>query len=241
MNAVLGFVSQLFESIIPGFGNLVASSTKENYHKVFLTANFINFWTYGFCCIAFFVLVPPIITIWIGKDKLIDELSFFLIVTNYYLQGQCSIYAYARSAMGNFNIDKSNAVVQAVVNLIVSVIGAHFWGLVGVYIGTLCSRIVILIRPIITYKFAFGKPCTDYYFRFITYYISVLLAGAIAYFSTKELLTNVSILSILLAAIIVFVISNVFFFISFRNTAEFKDTIKRLKKVMLKENEYFSL
>ena len=57
----LGFVSLLFAGVTSGFGNLVASSTTEHYERTFREANFLNVWVYGFCSIAFFVLIPPII------------------------------------------------------------------------------------------------------------------------------------------------------------------------------------
>lgn len=40
INSVLGFVVILFNSVTSGFGNLVATSTVKNYHKVFKEINF---------------------------------------------------------------------------------------------------------------------------------------------------------------------------------------------------------
>ena len=82
ITSVLGFVTIILSSVTSGFGNLVASSTSENYHKAFKDANFICFWIYGFCSIAFFVLIPPFITLWLGRDFLIDNISFLLIVSS---------------------------------------------------------------------------------------------------------------------------------------------------------------
>lgn len=124
MNAVLGFVTTLFNSVTSGFGNLVASSTTENFRKVFKEINFVNFWIYGFCSIAFWNLIPPFITLWIGSDKVIDDVAFTLIIVNCYLQGQSTAYNNARIAKGNFNKDKGWAIAQAITNLVVSIIAA---------------------------------------------------------------------------------------------------------------------
>lgn len=142
MNSVLGFVRILFESVTSGFGNMVASSSTENFRKVFKEINFANFWIYGFCSVAFWILIPPFITLWIGADKLIDGVSFTLIVLNCYLQGQSFAFNSARIAKGNFGKDKSWALLQALVNLVVSIIGAKCLGLVGICIGTVVSRLV---------------------------------------------------------------------------------------------------
>lgn len=234
MTSVLNFVTVLFNSLIAGFGNLAALDDGENYHKVFLEANFINFWIYGFCSIAFFVLIPPFITLWIGDQYLIDSVSFFLIVLNCYFQGQCTIYNNARIAKGNFSKDQWNAFTQAIVNLVVSIIGAHFWGLVGVYIGTICSRIVILIRPIKTYSFLFNRSAKEYYIHFFTYFVSVVATGIITYFIVDKILTTVTILRFAISVILVAIIPNIIFLLLFGKTRIFRDVYIRVKDFIVR-------
>lgn len=232
MNAVLGFVKQIFGSVTSGFGNLAASSSKEHFRKVFLTSNFINFWIYGFCCIAFYILIPPFITLWIGADKLIDPISFLLIIVNCYLQGQCTIFDNARVAVGNFNKDKWWSLAQALVNLIVSIIGAKALGLVGIYIGTVASRLVFVIfRPYSTYSYMFGRTSREYYFILIKYLVSVVLAGIVAYSITSMILTSVTIIRFLISAVVVAIVPNAVFFVFYYKTEVFKDVLTRIKDI----------
>lgn len=233
MNAVLGFVTQIFGSVTSGFGNLAAASSKENYRKVFLTANFINFWIYGFCCIAFYILIPPFITLWIGADKLIDPISFLLIIANCYLQGQCTIYNNARVAVGNFNKDKWWSLAQALVNLIVSIIGAKALGLVGVYIGTVASRMVFVIfRPYSTYYYMFGKTSKEYYFILIRYFASTAFAGFVTYMITLKILEPVTLIRFLSSVAIVAIVPNVIFFALNHKSDELMDVIVRFKRIV---------
>ena len=228
INAVLGFVAQIFDSITSGFGNLVASSSRENFRKVFIVANFINFWIYGFCCIAFFILIPPFITLWIGSDKLIDSVSFFLIIINCYLQGQCTVFNNARNAVGDFNKDKWWALVQALVNLIVSVICARKIGLVGIYIGTVASRMIyVIFRPYSTYKIMFNRNCGEYYVQLGKYFSSAMLAGVLTWLITSKILGSVTILRFLLATVTVTIIPNVTFYLLYRRTDAYADVRKR--------------
>ena len=232
MSTVLGFVTKIFESVTSGFGNLVAASSKENFRKVFATANFINFWIYGFCCISFFILIPPFITLWIGENKLIDTISFLLIIINCYLMGQCTVFNIARNAVGNFNKDKWWALAQAIVNLIVSVVCATKLGLVGIYIGTVTSRMVyVIFRPYSTYRLMFEKSCKEYYLDLIKYFISFTFAGIATWCATCWLLKVVTIWRFLLATIITLLIPNVFFFICYHRTSQFRDLEYRIKKI----------
>ena len=233
INSVLGFVTIIFTSITSGFGNLAASGSVDDFRSIFKIANFINFWIYGFCSIAFFVLIPPFITLWIGKENLIDTISFLLIIINCYLQGQSTIYNNARIAKGNFNKDKWLALTQALVNLIVSIIGAKFLGLVGVYIGTVVSRLVyVVFRPLSTYKFLFGKSSSEYYLKLILYFTIVCISGGITYLTTYYLLSSVNILKFILSTFIVAIIPNLIFTLIFFRSKEFKEFLVRVKSFM---------
>lgn len=229
INGVLAFVTVLFNSVVSGFGNLAATSSREDYRKAFLEVNFIDFWVYGFCCIAFYVLVPPFITLWIGGENLIDDVSFLLIVINLYLQGQCTIYLYARMAKGNFKMDIAPVIVQPIVNLVVSIVGAKTMGLCGVYVGTVVSRLVLVMRPSFGYRFLFGRSVLEYYKRSILYFCATAFAGALTYFAVEQLLSVLTWGTFILGACVVMVLPNVLFLLLLSRTQEFKDLVRRMK------------
>jgi O-antigen/teichoic acid export membrane protein len=235
INSVLGFVTIIFLSVTAGFGNLVAASTTENYRKSFLELNFLNFWIYGFCCIAFFILIPPFIQMWIGKENLIDNISFLLIVINAYLMGQSTIFNNTRIAKGNFQKDKWWSLLQAVVNLVVSIIGAKYLGLIGVYIGTIVSRLIFVIfRPFSTYKMMFNKSSKEYYIKLLIYSLVVACTGIITYYCCSLFVLNVNALNFLILSLIVLIIPNFIFFILFYKTAEYNSLKIRIKNIIKK-------
>lgn len=240
-SSVLGFIVILFSSVTASFGNLVATSTTENYRKTFLDINFINFWLYGFCAVAFIVLIPPFITLWLGADFLIDNVSFALIILNCYLQGQSTIYNNVRNAKGRFDKDKWFSLSQALINLVVSVIGAYYLGLVGVYIGTIVSRLFYSIaRPCATYRFLMDKSPWDYFSRFIQYFVATVAAGALTYLACFKILDEVNVLTFILACAIVAVLPNLIFLLVFFRSAEFKSVVGRALRILkgiLRKNE----
>ena len=221
MRAVLGFVTILFNSVTSGFGNLAAVSTKENFRKVFREINFANFWVYGFCSIAFWILIPPFITLWIGADKVIDQTAFTLIIINCYLQGQCTAYHNARIAKGDFNKDKIWAIVQAVTNLVVSVICAKLYGIVGIYIGTVVSRMVFVVfRPYSTYRFLFGESSAVYYRKLIQYFLYTVLAAGVTKYCVRFILTEVTVVRFAISTMIVAAVPNLVFLLLTCRSAE---------------------
>lgn len=233
MNSVLAFVTILFGSVTSGFGNLVATSSVKNYHKVFKEINFLNFWIYGFCAICFWILIPPFITLWIGADKLIDNASFLLIIVNCYLMGQSVAFNNARIAKGNFGRDKSWALTQALVNLIVSVVAGYYLGLVGIYIGTVVSRLVyVLFRPYSTYRFLFEESSVEYYKKFLHYFIAVAITGLFAKILTSELLASPTVGRFIIATVLLVLIINLFFLVIFLRSEELQAWKLRVKSIV---------
>ena len=232
ITSVLGFVTILFSSLTPSFGNLIATASSEKCHEVFEEATFIGNWIYSFCSIAFFVLIPPFITLWIGSEYVIDNVSFFLIILNCYLQGLCTIYNNIRVAKGGFEKDKWNALSQALVNLVVSIIAGYYLGLVGIYIGTICSRLVMVIgRPKLTYKHLFERSSKIYYIKTAIYTILALVLGFITYIATYHLLASVTILKFLIAMCIVAILPNTLYVLIFIKNKHFKSAVKRAKNM----------
>lgn len=231
ITSLQSFVIILFNSVASGFGNLAATSSAQAFRKVFEELNFLCFWLYGFCSTAFFVLIPPFITLWLGKEFLIDYVSFALIVLNFYLQGQSSAYAYPRAAKGNFGVDLWPSVVQPIVNLVVSIVCAKMFGLVGVYIGTVASRLVYSIRPLLGYRILFDAPPSEYYKKFFLYLGVVAAVVGVTWLATYRLLQNVTIGSFIAAGMIVAILPNAIFGVFFWRSGEFKSLIGRMKSL----------
>lgn len=223
INAVSAIVLILFNSVVAGFGNLAVTSTKERFEKVFEEANFANFWIYGLCTVCFVVLLTPFVELWAGSDYAIDTASLVLIIFNFYLQGQSTIYNNARIAKGNFNMDKWWSLLQAVINLVVSVAVAMRLGLVGVYIGTVVSRLVFVVsRPSCTYRFLFGKSPSAYFRKLLIYFAAVVVATITCRAACAPLLSSLGWHTLIASAVICLVVPNLIFFALFRGSVEFE-------------------
>lgn len=232
---VTAFVTIFFSSLVSGLGNLAATESVDKYRDTFNELNFISFWIYGFCAIAFYVLIPPFITLWLGEEFLIDELSFLLIVINCYLVGMSSTYNHARAVKGNFNKDMWVSCGHAVINLIVSIICAKFLGLVGVYVGTIASRVFFIIfRPYTTHKFLFDESSGVYYGKMLFYFIIVIFLGALIKFIVNFIINKLTILTFLLSACVVFCLVNGMFLILFFKTGVFVKIKSRMLSFLIR-------
>lgn len=217
------------DSVTAGFGNLAATESARRFKQVFDEAHFIGFWMFGFCTACLFVLTPPFIELWIGSSYLIDPLSFALMVVNFYLQGQCSIYNNARIAKGSFNRDSGWSLAQALVNLVVSVACGLVMGLPGIYVGTIASRLVLFVsRPFVTSQLLFDCSPASYFKDALIYLIVVAGATAVCSLACAPVLSEVTIGSFLAALAICAVVPNALFAVLFCTSRRFKAVAGRV-------------
>lgn len=229
INSVSGMIVILFNAIISGFGNLAVTSSKQHFKEVFFESNLINFWIYGVCTVCLFVLLSPFIELWVGLSYLIDKTSLLLILVNFYLQGQSIIYNNARVAKGNFNLEKWCSLAQALINLVVSAIGAFWLGLVGVYIGTVISRVFYMIaRPLVTYRYLFESSPFEYFRQSIQYFLAVIVAVIVCYIVCQPILIHITIITFCVSAVICLFLSNILFVLFFGRRVEAKTFARRI-------------
>ena len=169
LSSIVGnFTNTLLNSFTASFGNLIAKESIEKQRKIFDLYDFAGFWIYGFVFIAFTTLVQPFITLWLGEDLLIDNMTMMLLFLSIYLQGMTIITYNFKVAAGRFDEDKWVAFVQAGVNLIVSIAAVKAIGLPGVYVVTIAQRlIVVIVRPYIVYKYVLKDNAMKYFSRFL--------------------------------------------------------------------------
>lgn len=222
ITSVSGFINILFTSLIPGFGNLIATENKEKQYFIFKVSRFLVFLMYGFASIAFLILLTPFIQLWIGKDMVIGSTVIYLIIINYYFMGHRLIIAHFYSAAGIFDKVKYIAIIQAVVNLVISIVMVQKIGLEGVFIGTICSGLVSTIAtPIIVYRSIFNRSALEYYKDSIIYLLTIGIAlTALELIKYKIFIEN-SIMSFITLMIFVTVVPNIVFYIFFRKREEF--------------------
>ncbi len=237
MTRIGEFINVLFTSSLPSLGNLVATTDKEEQLKKFKIYNYADFWIYGFSSIAFYILLTPTIELWLGKKMVIDEMTILLICLNSYLVGQRVAFLNFKTACGSFDDDKYIPLIASVVNIVISVFGAIYFGLLGVFIGTIVSGLVQSIaRPWIGYERITGENAKIYFLYWIRYFTIVVSAAAATRVLVSDLIRNISFLSYLKMIAIVSVVPNaVFFLFTFRET-EFQ-SLKEYVTKRIRRNE----
>ena len=222
LNSVANFVNIIFNSVLSSFGNLIATESKEKQYNVFQVYRFFACWIYGFSAVGFFLLLTPFIVIWQGPEKVLAAGAVACILIDYYFKGDRIVLSNFKTAAGVFEQDKYLALIQGVVNLILSIVLVQKIGLVGIYIGTIVSGLIANItKPFIIYKVCFEKSVKTYFMDSVKYLavlggILVLLTGI-----KQFIMPQVTVLSFILMFVVICVVFNGIFLLLFGRTQEF--------------------
>ena len=161
VNAMKNLVISVSSAIMPSFGKVIVSESRENANRKFELYEFGIYFitTIIFTCGLF--LITPFIRVYTSN---IHDANYEQYLFGYLLTLAEMAYCYrdsyvtASSAAGHFKQVTKYAVIEVVINLALSLTLVHKLGIVGVAIGTLVSMIyrgiahVIYLRENILYR-----------------------------------------------------------------------------------------
>ena len=231
---IMTLVQQFSQAIVPSIGNLVSLTSVKKSKEIYDRLDLLNYFIYGFCAICFFTLLNPFIEIWIGKEYLFSTGLVGIIVFNFYLNGMRQNVLAFRNALGLFWNDRYKPLIEAAINLLVSVMLAKSFGIAGVFIGTMVSTVMtsMWIEPFVLYKNYFRIRLTEYWLRYVFQMTLVAAQCTILHFLTKWLFHG-TVGSFIVLTIVCAMFSVLTFLTVFWRTPEFRyllDTGRKLLK-----------
>lgn len=177
-NMVNTFTTTFTQSITASVGNLNASEqgeNKERLNEVFSHAFFVNYLIHAFCSICLFCLVEPFIYIWIGQSYIMGLPIALIVSLNFYFIGVQKTAEQFKAACGLFWQDRFRVFIEAIINLIVSIVLVIKWGVLGVLAGTLISNLCVTfwVEPLIIHRHALKRTVLPYYIKNVLYFVIV--------------------------------------------------------------------
>ena len=227
----------IYNGIVASFGNLAALENKKTQENVFNVSNFSCFLLSGFITVELIFLFDPFITFWVGKKFLLDFWMVIVIAFNFYFFSQMLSLDVIKRATGNYKIDAHISIVQAIVNLVVSIILGQIIGIGGVLLGTLVSYITValIFKPYLIYKNIFNKSASKYYFNQIKYLLALGIISVLCYYITNVISVSNAILNIIILGLVILIIYLLIMIILFRNNNNFKYIYNQFIKKYLKK------
>lgn len=234
-NIINTLLAQIFSNLYPSIGNLNAEGDKERSKFVFNAINLFDFWLYSFATIGVFILINDLITVWIGKEYLLSNVTVLVIAVNIYIKGmQNSIWIF-KDTYGLFRYGQYMTFVTAILNIMLSIWFGKLWGISGILLATAVSRLItnVWYDPFMLFKHGFNSSVVRYYFEYICYAFFAIITACITYFSVSFI--NVTGLgSLLFKFAITCIVPNVIYFLAFFKTKRFAYIKDRFLSILKK-------
>lgn len=236
INALNIIYGQLYSSVVASIGNLYINNNNEEQYLVYKRMNFLGFWIYSFSSICLICLLNPFIEIWVGAQYLFPFYVVSIIVVNFYIYGMRKVNIMFREATGMFYKDRWKAIIEAAVNMVVSIMLVKELGVFGVFLGTFISSITVCvwIEPYILFKYVFKKNLNEYIKEYIKYLvITIIISIPTLWLCAMIKLENMYI-TFLIKAIVSVIMPNFLLLLIFYKDNKFKYFYNMLKFAWLK-------
>lgn len=238
LSAASSLLKRIFEVLTYVVGNFLVTSNNEQNYSVYKKIDLLDFWVFGWASTVMFAMFPTIIALWLGEEYILPVPVAFALVFNFYLQGMRASIDTFKNAAGIFYEDRFVPLLEAAVNIIVSVICAKIWGLAGVFIGTIVSTGVLFFYSYPKYvcKTLFSLSKADYVKQTVFHALTVIISIMVSDGIISALIADRS--TIVAGFFIVFVSSMVFqilFVLTSRRKSEFQYFLLLLRRILTKD------
>lgn len=236
--AVSNFIQNIFYSITAVIGNIIVTDEEERRSTVFDAMNFFAFWIYGWAFVCFFMLIQPLVNLWVGAARVLPFEAILFLLISFYINGMKVPLDIMKEAAGVYKPDKYVPVLETVLNIVISIVGVKLIGLPGVFLGTIASSLLApsWIKPVVVYKHIIHKSPKGYFLKYILYGITVAANVLLVHWISKLIVPqNIAIWwSMAINLVLCIIIPNVVILAVYSRTKAFRE-LKRMGTAAIKK------
>lgn len=233
--SIIGMIDTIIYKALSGitasFGDLAVNESKDTQENVFNIINYISNFIYGLFAVGFSIVLSLFIKICFGSDFELDYVLTILISFNFFLMGMVRPLDIIKEATGNYVKDRYLTLIQAFINVILSIIFGKIFGLIGVIVSTSISYILLPVwnRPYIAYKYIFNKKPFSYFFKELLYLSVIILIYFVSNYICGYIVISNNIILFIVKIIIITLLYTIIFNIIFIRSIEFKYLFNSVK------------
>ena len=176
LNSMIG---QFFNAMLSSVGSMHASESKETMYGTFKTLHFLSFWLHTFCTIGFIELANPVLRVVLNmmgvtgvEDYLFGFPTVLMIGLNFYVVGIRKVPLTFKEAMGLLWNDRYKPLIEAALNVVVSILCIRRMGIAGIFFGTIFSMATtsLWVEPLVLFRHGFERSWGEFWRSSLLYY-----------------------------------------------------------------------
>lgn len=221
--AVKTIIAQVFSSATASVGNLNVSDDNNKLANTYWNMSFLGYSLTIFCVICLYFLINPFIKMTLGNEYILNNFIIVAIMIEFYLDMIRHPNLIFIEALGLYWYLRYKSVIEAIINLIISIILVNKYGIIGVIIGTICSNLFVCfwLEPYILFKNGLKIPLKKYFGRFAYFtLLGLLIFFIVAFFDSLILGETFFVFLIRLITVVLSTVGLLIFLL--KNKNEFK-------------------
>ena len=174
MSKVVSLFNGLFTGMEASVGNLIAEGRRDNIMKVFFELLCIRYFLAGLCSITLYFTISPLISIWLGKEYILDTLIITLLSFHILMKQAKQTVDNFKNGYGIYD-DVWAPIAEVVIFLGLAIVFGYFNGLAGILAGMVTSELLIkmLWKPYYLFKKGFEMSVLRHYWPVILKYFAI--------------------------------------------------------------------
>lgn len=211
LSSVLYIYTIFTDSISAAVGDSVARLTSEENYKYFKRIYFAFNWFGTVLAVILIVLYQPFITLWLGTEYLLSEITMFLFVTYFYILQLGQIRSIYSKAKGTWDKTKKISLIESIMNVSLNFILGYFFGINGVLMATIFTVFIFSIYGVgkKTINLTFNSSSRLFVLTTIKYFTNYLLLASLMYYLFRYKLFDNMFLDFFVKSLFSFALSNI--------------------------------
>ncbi|MBQ9019153.1 MAG: polysaccharide biosynthesis C-terminal domain-containing protein [Bacilli bacterium] len=238
INGIKKLIQAISNGVDASFGNMIAKDEKEHLNNSFSVYEFLYYTLITIIYICTISLLSSFVCIYTRNVKDVNYYRpVFAILMSFaeYIHAIRLPYSTITLAAGKFKETRNGAILEAIINLVISIILVFKFGLIGVTIGTIVAMIIRTIEFMIyTSKKVLYRKSSIAFKKAIFSIIEMVLCCGIIYYMNIVKATNyvewvIDALKVFTMSSVIVMIANVLIY-----NKDFKNTLNILKNMKKK-------
>ena len=179
VTGLVAMANALSNGLTASIGNMVAEGNRDKILDVFEELFSVRFFITAVMCFGMYTMTQPLITLWIGDKYLLPMSTLTLITAILFVSVSRFTVESFLIAYGFFS-DIWAPVIEATLNIGLSILLGYYFGLNGILSGVLISLIIVILgwKPV----FLFFISLKTGYLRYVIIYVKHILIGSIVFY-----------------------------------------------------------
>lgn len=230
---ITDIVFMLASAVTPSYANVINDSSDGKEYKLFNEMNIMFYFTASFVSAVLYALFDNFISLWVGKEYLINTIGLLLIIFILYRNISIRMMYVIINSLGLFKQTSKIILLEAALNIVLSIIGIFIFGINGVLLGTIVSTMLTTFWyfPLYIYKNVFHKKSTKYFLQYFACLLitAILIVVLHMFFQINAINFLMWVLYAIIYSVIIVIALFVIYYICFKSFRKFIARVKYFK------------